>query len=134
MKHPNGAHLSEKELWDYIDDPNATPQLEEHVDTCVTCKGLVQKLRSIETQIKSLERFEPSLQFTSRVMDKMTSKAITFPWFVGLLMTSFVFVLGFTISQLIRERITFTFDAIVFSSFFSSGCGAFDLEYNTFFI
>jgi hypothetical protein len=70
-------HLSDEEIQDYLDSSpsSVTKTIEEHLETCQHCKGVLEEYKRVYAELKKDIGFELSPDFSSLVISKLSTKA-----------------------------------------------------------
>lgn len=99
-------HLSEEDLWNYIDNEAGFRQHKHHLDTCEECRELLNELSSFHVSLKEQINLQPSVSFSQVVINRWKAKEVAFPWFIPLLIASFLFSFGLSIYLLSQAPVS----------------------------
>jgi hypothetical protein len=74
-------HLSYEEIQDYLDSSpsSVNKTIEEHLETCQLCKGVLEKYKKLYTELKKDTGFELSPDFANSVISKLPQKVKSRP-------------------------------------------------------
>jgi hypothetical protein len=91
-------HLSDEEIQDYLDgSPSSVNKtIEEHLETCQLCKGILEEYKKVYAELKKDIGFELSPDFSSLIISKLSLKASPKPLtsYAGIFLAILGLVLG----------------------------------------